>query len=62
MDGCNTRGKLTVTGTFSEEITEEMTFDLPFSFPKAKAKCTVDEAQANTEVQIICKMNKVKIP
>ncbi|MBP5700157.1 MAG: hypothetical protein J6W71_04850 [Methanobrevibacter sp.] len=60
MDGCNTRGKLTVTGTFSEEITEEMTFDLPFSFPKAKAKCTVDEAQANTEVQIICKMNKVR--
>ena len=60
MDGCNTRGKLTVTGTFSEEITEEMTFDLPFSFPKAKAKCTVDDAQANTEVQIICKMNKVR--
>ena len=60
MDRCDKKGTLTVTGTFSEEISEEMTFDLPFSFPKAKAKCTVDEAQANAEVQITCKMNKVR--
>ena len=60
MDRCAKKGTLTVTGKFSKDIEEEMTFDLPFSFPKTKAKCTVDEAKANEEVQITCKIPKVR--
>ena len=37
-----------------------MTFELPLTFPKTKVKCTVEEAQANTNVNITCKMQKVK--
>jgi len=57
---CKNKGKIKIEGQFSEEITEEMTFELPLTFPKTKVKCTVKEAQANTNVNITCKMQKVK--
>ena len=57
---CKNKGKIKIEGQFSEEITEEMTFELPLTFPKTKVKCTVEEAQANTNVNITCKMQKVK--
>ena len=57
---CENKGKIKIEGQFSEEITEEMTFELPLTFPKIKVKCTVEEAQANTNVNITCKMQKVK--
>ena len=57
---CENKGKIKIEGQFSEEITEEMTFELPLTFPKTKVKCTVEEAQANTNVNITCKMQKVK--
>ena len=38
MDKCSKKGILKVIGQFSEAIEEEMTFELPFSFP-ASRKC-----------------------
>lgn len=57
---CITKGKIKIEGQFSEAITEEMTFELPFTFPKTKVKCTVESAEANKPVQITCKMQKIK--
>ena len=57
---CASKGKIKVEGEFSEEIKEEMTFELPFSFPAAKVKCTVESATAKQKVEIVCKMQKVK--
>ena len=57
---CASKGKIKVEGKFSEEIKEEMTFELPFSFPAAKVKCTVESATAKQKVEIVCKMQKVK--
>ena len=57
---CSSKGKIKIVGQFSEEITEEMTFELPFTFPKTKVKCTVESAQANTDAEITCKMQKMK--
>ena len=57
---CSSKGKIKIVGQFSEEVTEEMTFELPFTFPKTKVKCTVESAQANTDVEITCKMQKMK--
>ena len=57
---CASKGKIKVEGEFSEEIKEEMTFGLPFSFPAAKVKCTVESATAKQKVEIVCKMQKVK--
>ena len=57
---CRSKGKIKIVGQFSEEVTEEMTFELPFTFPKTKVKCTVESAQANTDAEITCKMQKMK--
>ena len=57
---CNTRGKLRITGQFSENITEEMTFEIPFSFPSAKVRCSIDYAEANTDVEMTCKMQRIR--
>ena len=57
---CSKKGKIKIEGKFSQAITEEMTFELPFSFPKTKVKCTVESAEANATATITCKMQKVK--
>ena len=57
---CKDKGKLKITGKFTENIEEEMTFDLLFSFPISKVKCTVESANKNEDIEISCKMQKVK--
>ena len=57
---CSKKGKIKIEGKFSQNITEEMIFELPFSFPKTKVKCTVESAEANAVATITCKMQKVK--
>ena len=55
MDKCNTTGKLTIKGTFSNEITEKINFDLPLSYPNEEFKCELNEVSANTLTTITCK-------
>ena len=57
---CKGKGKLKVEGMFSENIEEEMTFELPFSFPTSRIKCKVETANKNEDVEITCKMQKLK--
>ena len=57
---CSKKGKIKIEGKFSQAIKEEMTFELPFSFPKTKVKCTVESAEANAVATITCRMQKVK--
>ena len=60
LDRCEKKGKLKVTGKFTEDIKEEKTFEIPFSFPAYKIKCTVDPVAKDTSTDIICKMQKTK--
>lgn len=60
MDRCEKKGKLKVTGKFSEKIENEVTFEIPFSYPAYKIKCKVDSAEKDKEIDIICKMQKTK--
>ena len=60
LDKCHTKGKFKIQGKFSEKIEEEMTFDLPFSFPSSKVKCTVESANKDEDVEFTCKMQKYK--
>ena len=55
---CSKNGKIKVRGKFSENITQEMTFEIPMSYPSAKIRCTVVQASANNLVDIICKSQK----
>ena len=57
---CARKGKMIVTGTFDKDITEELTFEIPLSFPMTVIKCTVESATANTQVDLTCKIQKVK--
>ena len=60
MDKCESKGKLKLIGVFSSDIKEEMTFEISFSYPDSKIKCIVDQATKGLQVEIRCKMKKVK--
>ena len=60
LDKCEKKGKIKVTGKFTEDIKEEKTFEIPFTFPAYKIKCTVDPIAKDTSTDIICKMQKTK--
>lgn len=56
INDCNINGKLTLAGTFSDDIDEEMKFDLPLTYPNVEIKCEFDEAKKNNKMDIICKV------
>ena len=60
LDKCEKKGKIKVTGKFAEDIKEEKTFEIPFTFPAYKIKCTVDPVAKDTSTDIICKTQKTK--
>ena len=49
------KGKLRIIGKFSEDIPEQMEFEVPLTYPSVKLRCKVVKAKANEEVEIICK-------
>jgi hypothetical protein len=51
-------GKLSFKGKFSKKIDQEITFDLPLSFPQSLIKCTVNKAEKDEEVEVSCKAPK----
>ena len=55
MDKCNTLGKLTLTGTFSNDIEESVNFDLSLTYPSAEIKCELNSIQKNVKTNIACK-------
>ena len=50
------KGKLKIIGKFSEDINEEIVFDLPLTFPLSSIKCKVTEAKKDEEVELTCKV------
>ena len=57
---CGKNGKIKATGTLSQAIEEEMTFELPFSFPSSKVKCTIEPTNDIQNVEMSCKIQKIK--
>ena len=53
-----TKGKFTVTGKFSTDITEETIFTLPLSYPQIDVKCKVNKGTKDEEVELTCKNQK----
>ena len=54
---CSRKGKLKMTGTFSDGINGELTFFLPLSYPSSQIKCTIKNAKAG-EKEFKCKIQK----
>ena len=55
-EDCHDKGKLKVKGKFSEDITEELKFELPLSYPKSIVKCKIAQAKKDEEVEVSCKI------
>ena len=55
IEDCWKKGKFKIIGTFNGKF-EEKTFEFPMSYPSVIIKCKVEEAEANKEVEIICKL------
>ena len=53
-----TKGKFTVTGKFSTDITEETIFTLSLSYPQIDVKCKVNKGTKDEEVELTCKNQK----
>jgi len=51
-------GKISFKGKFSKKIDQEITFDLPLSFPQSLIKCSVNKAEKDEEVEVSCKAQK----
>ena len=60
LSRCGKNGKIKATGTLSQAIDEEMTFELPFSFPSSKVKCTIEPTNETQNVEMSCKIQKIK--
>ena len=58
LSSCESTGKFKVKGTFSGDITEELTFNLPFSYPSSEIKCTVKNVTKDEEIEVKCKVQK----
>ena len=50
------KGKIKLFGKFSQDISKELKFVLPLTFPSSKIKCKVDEAKKDEEVELECKV------
>ena len=55
MNKCNTTGKFTIIGTFSNDIEEKINFDLPLTYPNVEIQCELNEVSGNTLTTITCK-------
>jgi len=58
VDECRKKSKIKIFGKFSEDISEDLKFELPLTFPSSKIKCKVSEAKKDEEVELECKVLK----
>ena len=55
MDKCDSKGQLTLTGTFSADIEGSVNFNLPLTYPSAEIKCELKNIKKNIKTDIKCK-------
>ena len=58
MDECGTTGKFIFKGSFTDDITESIKFDLLMTYPESEVKCEYIEAKKNENVEMTCKVHE----
>ena len=58
LDQCRKKSKFKIFGKFNQDISEELKFELPLTFPATTIKCLVTEATKDEEVELECKVLK----
>ena len=56
-DKCSSSGKFTLTGSFSDDISKSMKFDLALAYPSYEVKCEFDEAEKDETIEMTCKLH-----
>ena len=54
-DKCEGTGKFTLVGTFTDNIAEDIKFDLPLTYPNEVLKCELTKAKKKDKKEITCK-------
>ena len=52
LERCISKAKIKAVGKFSENISEKMIFELPFSYPASQVKCSIELSIKDTEVDL----------
>ena len=55
VDKCEETGKFILVGTFTDNITEDIKFDLPLTYPNGEFKCELTKAKKKDKKEITCK-------
>ena len=58
IEKCSSSGKFTLIGSFSDDISESMKFDLTLAYPSNEVKCEFDEAEKGEKIEMTCKLHK----
>ena len=58
MDECGSTGKFIFKGSFTDDITESIKFDLLMTYPESEVKCEYIEAKKNENVEMTCKVHE----
>ena len=56
IDECSSSGKFLLEGSFSDDITDPMKFDLIMTYPFTDIKCEFSEALKNEKINMTCKV------
>ena len=57
IDKCEETGKFFLVGTFTDNITEDIKFDLPLTYPSGELKCELSKSKKGDKKDIICKVS-----
>ena len=55
IDTCGNTGKFILVGAFTDDITEDVKFDLPLTYPSDILKCEMFTSKKNDKIEITCK-------
>ena len=55
---CQKYGRLTLKGSFDQDNLKEYDFDLTLSYPSTSLKCTATRTSKNTEITLLCRIQK----
>ena len=58
LNKCKSKGKFKLKGKVSSDIDEEISFELPLSYPKSNIKCEMEKTKKDKENEINCKVQK----
>ena len=58
INDCQKKGRIYLVGEVSDDISENIKFDLPLLYPTSEIKCELEKVNRNSKINITCKTQK----